>query len=80
MACGTPVACSNSSSLPEVVGDAAVMFDPLKINEIISAINKILKDKVAMDKYIENGYLKCNKFKWEQSIHLTNQEISNSKF
>lgn len=42
MACGTPVVCSDNSSLPEVVGDAAYMFNPYDVNQIKEAMEKVL--------------------------------------
>ena len=44
MACGAPIACSNTAAMPEVVGDAAVFFDPLNIESITSAISSFLND------------------------------------
>jgi glycosyltransferase involved in cell wall biosynthesis len=44
MACGTPVACSNVAAVPEVVGDAAVLFDPLSPEEIASSVNSVLSN------------------------------------
>ena len=77
MACGTPVACSNSSSLPEVVGDAAVMFDATNVDDIKNKINLllILFDKNDIKKYVENGYKQYNHFKWSKSIDLFRKEI-----
>ena len=45
LACGAPVACSNASSLPEVVGDAAVLFDPLDVEAIAAGIMRVLEDR-----------------------------------
>ena len=44
MSCGAPVACSNTSSLPEVIGDAALLFDPHNPHEIAAAIHRLLND------------------------------------
>ena len=44
MACGLPVVASYAASLPEVVGDAALMVDPYNINDIAQAIKEILSD------------------------------------
>src|SRR5207344_3119255 len=44
MARGVPVACSNSSSLPEVAGDAALLFDPRDVGEIASAMERLLDE------------------------------------
>ncbi len=45
MACGTPVACSNTSSLPEVAGDAAMLFDPTDVDGMAFAIQQLLADE-----------------------------------
>ncbi len=44
MACGAPVICSNTSSLPEVVGDAALLVNPRDAAEIANAIARVLTD------------------------------------
>jgi glycosyltransferase involved in cell wall biosynthesis len=72
MACGTPVACSNVSSLPEVGGDRAFYFDPKDENDIAAAINKALKwngDKSSLREY-------ALRFSWEKTAKETLDEIS----
>ena len=71
MACGTLVTCSNTSSLPEVVGDSACIFDPLNIDEIKKTINKCLKDDLLMRELIKRGFERCNKFKWSDCVYKT---------
>lgn len=71
MACGTPVVCSNSSSLPEVVGDAAYLFNPENVEEMKDAINTILSDKEERDKLVINGRYRCKMFKWSDCIKKT---------
>ena len=44
MACGDPVACSNVSSLPEVAGDAALLFDPDDVAEMAAVLERLLAD------------------------------------
>lgn len=68
MACGTPVVCSNSSSLPEVVGDAAIMFNPLNVREITLSINRALKSEDSMIEYINKGYKRAKMFDWEKCV------------
>ncbi|MGC8787518.1 MAG: glycosyltransferase family 4 protein, partial [Anaerolineae bacterium] len=46
MACGTPVVCSKASSLPEVVGDAALMVDPYDVEALAEAMHRVLSDAV----------------------------------
>ena len=67
MACGTPVITSNTSSLPEVVGDAAIMVNPHKINEIASAINRVLENKQLQEDLRQKGYARAAHFTWVRS-------------
>jgi glycosyltransferase involved in cell wall biosynthesis/2-polyprenyl-3-methyl-5-hydroxy-6-metoxy-1,4-benzoquinol methylase len=56
MACGTPVLCSNVTSLPEVAGDAALFFDPRKPAEIADAIARIIDDPDLVKDLVRRGY------------------------
>jgi len=67
MACGTPVITSNTSSLPEVVGDAAIMVNPHKINEIASTINRVLENKQLQEDLRQKGYTRAAHFTWVRS-------------
>lgn len=73
MACGTPVICSNASSLPEVVGDAAVTFDPLSITDMASALNRALNNANLLRQLSENGLEQAQKFSWERTARQTRQ-------
>jgi len=64
MACKTPVACSNSSSLPEVCGDAALYFDPKKPEEIAKKMEEILQPDTRK-KMISRGLRQIGKFSWK---------------
>jgi glycosyltransferase involved in cell wall biosynthesis len=63
MACGCPVACSNVTSLPEVVGDAARTFDPMSVDEIVAAVEDVLHDPQA---WIERGFRRAAQFTWDE--------------
>ena len=65
MACGTPVVCSNRSSLPEVVGDAALMFPPNDVDAITDALERALFDEATRARLIERGYTRPPLFTWE---------------
>jgi len=67
MACGTPVVTSNCSSLPEVVGDAAIMIDPYKPAEIADALWMFLEDESLRSIYKERGILQAKKFSWKKT-------------
>jgi glycosyltransferase involved in cell wall biosynthesis len=68
MASGTPVITSNVSSLPEVVGDAAILIDPLKPEEIADAIRRVLTDPGLQQTLRERGFERARHFSWERSI------------
>lgn len=70
MACGTPVACSDNSSLPEVVGDAAYMFNPYDVNQIKEAMENVLGNSSMAEKLIERGYRRAAMFTPEKSLRL----------
>ena len=65
-----PVACSNTSSLPEVGGDAAVYFDPLSVESIATGITQAIKDR---DRLIAAGTQQLAKFSWETTAQQTLQ-------
>lgn len=71
MACGTPVVSSNTSSLPEVVGDAALLFNPYKIEEITQAMQKVLTDNDLRQNLIAKGFEQAKKFSWEKTARET---------
>ena len=68
MAHGTPVVTSNVSSLPEVVGNAAVLVNPENVFEIMRALHRVLIDKPLRDRMKERGYEQAAKFSWETSV------------
>lgn len=65
MAAGVPIACSNSSSLPEVGGDAALYFDPNNIEDIKSKLIQIARDNELRLKLIARGADNVNRFNWD---------------
>lgn len=71
MACGTPVITSNISSLPEVAGNAALLINPLNIDEITFAIQRLLEDTTLRKHLIEQGFQQAQSFTWQASAqHL----------
>jgi glycosyltransferase involved in cell wall biosynthesis len=68
MAHGTPVVTSNVSSLPEVVGNAAVLVNPENVFEIMRALHRVLVDKPLRDRMKERSYHQAGKFSWEKSV------------
>jgi glycosyltransferase involved in cell wall biosynthesis len=66
MACGTPVAASNASSLPELVRDAAICFDPQDVGAIAEAITYGLRDRQFRADLIARGLDRSQEFTWER--------------
>lgn len=82
MACGTPVLCSNISSLPEVVGDAAVQIDPYKVDEIADGLQSILESESLRKSLIKKGIERSKQFTWEntaQKVINLYMEIADGK-
>ena len=71
MACGTPVLTSNISSLPEVVGDAALFIDPYDINDIESGIERLSEDADIRDNLRNKGLARAALFTWEKTADQT---------
>jgi glycosyltransferase involved in cell wall biosynthesis len=71
MARGVPVACSNTSSLPEVAGGAALLFDPRSVKEISRAIVALVSDPALRERLRELGHERARRFSWERSARLT---------
>jgi glycosyltransferase involved in cell wall biosynthesis len=68
MAHGTPVVTSNVSSLPEVVGNAAVLVNPENVFEIMRALHRVLMDKPLRERMKQRGYQQATRFSWEISV------------
>jgi glycosyltransferase involved in cell wall biosynthesis len=71
MARGVPVACSNRSSLPEVAGDAAVLFDPEDPRAIQAAIERLLGDAAERGRLRAAGLERVKHFTWQRTAELT---------
>jgi glycosyltransferase involved in cell wall biosynthesis len=68
MACGTPVLTSRLSSLPEVVGDAAVLVDPYDVADIANGLERLLGDTALCASLVEKGRARVGAFSWERSV------------
>ncbi|HBO89202.1 MAG TPA: glycosyltransferase family 1 protein, partial [Acidobacteria bacterium] len=81
MASGTPVITSNVSSLPEVVGNAAMLVDPYDVNSIANGIQTVLEDSAYREKLTQNGLERAKFYSWERSVIKVKQiydELSSS--
>ena len=67
MACGAPVIGSNTSSIPEVVGDAGLLVDPLDVDAIAAGLIGLLKDASARDAFMRLGLERAGRFTWEKA-------------
>lgn len=68
---GVPVACSNTSSLPEIAGDAALMFDPLSTEAIGAAVEMLFNDPAKRSDLIERGHARADAFTWKRCASQT---------
>ena len=68
MACGTPVVTSNISSLPEIVGDAAILIDPYDSTSIANGILQALSDATLREKLRTRGLARVQRYSWERSV------------
>jgi len=71
MACGTPVVCSNASSLPEVAGDAALLVEPHDVDGLAAALQRALSDEALRRQMIERGLAQAARFSWEKAARET---------
>lgn len=71
MACGTPVIVSHTTSLPEIVQDAGVLVDPLRLEELAYAMGELLHDDELRSSLREKGLVQARKFRWEVAARRT---------
>jgi glycosyltransferase involved in cell wall biosynthesis len=71
MACGTPVITSNTTSLPEVVGDAAVLVDPQDVESIAIGLRQVLSSSSVRSVLRERGLVRARAFTWERTAEQT---------
>lgn len=71
MACGTPVIASNTSSLPEVIGDAGILVNPLSIKEMTEAMTSVLSSDTLQRGLSQKGLERAKRFSWEKTARET---------
>ena len=81
MACGTPVVSSNTTSLPEILGDAAIYFNPNSPKEMAKKIKLVLTDEKLYNELKEKGFKQVEKYSWkkmgEETIILYGKVLEN---
>lgn len=80
MACGVPVACSNVSSLPEIVGNGAMLFDPTHTPDMTQKILDLLQTPLTRETLIQQAIVQAARFDWDlaaqTTLHLIKQAIA----
>lgn len=71
MNCGTPVITSNVTSIPEVVGDSAILINPLDLDEMSNALCKVLNDKNTQIDLKNKSINRAKNFSWKKTAQLT---------
>jgi glycosyltransferase involved in cell wall biosynthesis len=71
MSCGTPVIVSNTSSLPEVVGDAGLYFEPSSGEELLDALDRIVYDTNLREELVRKGLNRSKIFSWQETATKT---------
>ena len=77
MACGCPVICSNTSSLPEVAGDAAIFVGPEDAEGLAHALDTVLDDSALRQSLAQRGLMRAAEFSWENTATRTLEVFAN---
>lgn len=71
MACGVPVLCAHASSLPEVVGNAALTFDPYDVGELADGLRRLLASPALREQLRQQGLARAAAFSWQRTARAT---------
>ena len=71
MTCGTPVITSNVTSIPEIVGDAAITINPYNLDELSNSIYNVLTDMELKNLLIQKGFRRAYQFSWKKTAQET---------
>ncbi len=75
MKCGVPVIAGNRTSLPEVVGDAGILVDPMNVTEIVAAMNLLATDKIVWNELSQKGLERSKDFSWDKAANVVYSAI-----
>jgi len=78
MACGAPIASSNTAAMPEVLGDAGLYFDPTDVDGIAVAINRLIRDPALRREFSDRARTRAAGFSWETAAARTLAVIRNA--
>ena len=67
MACGCPIAAANVTSLPEVIGDAGILFDPFDVDEMAMILERVLTDPDQRETMRQKGLARAREFSWDRT-------------
>lgn len=71
MACGAPIIASNSTSIPEVVGDAGILINPYNVDELCNSMENVLEDKNLRNELINRSLKRSKEFSWLKAAENT---------
>lgn len=71
MAAGVPVVCADTGALPEIAGDAALLFDPTSVGRIIKSLRQVIGSGGTMATLVSKGKLRARQFSWEEAAIKT---------
>jgi glycosyltransferase involved in cell wall biosynthesis len=77
MQCGVPVITSNTSSLPEVVGDAGITLDPHDIESLANTFMQVISNENLRNEMTAKGLEQAKKFSWDRCVDLIVEKIIN---
>jgi glycosyltransferase involved in cell wall biosynthesis len=71
MSCGTPVIAANTSSIPEVVGDEGILFNPKSSDDLADILLSVLDNPLERDRLIKKGLQRSELFSWDRTVAQT---------
>ena len=80
MQCGCPVICSNTTSMPEVIGDAGIQIDPRSQDDLVDAYHRMYFDKDFRRSCIRKGLERATLFSWDKCVQQITKELLNESY